>query len=67
MTKDEILKRIERVEEEQNFLQRACRALVCPRCGNDLVRAHPNGECDDDVRYVYYCRSACGFRHEEKT
>ena len=51
MTKDAILKKVEKREQQKAFVERCLRVRICPDCGDDLV--------EEDAFMVLECES-CG-------
>ena len=64
---EQILQKIRKVEHDKNFLYRALRAKICPKCGASLQREI--GEFYDDIpgAEVEYKCTSCTFTHETDT
>jgi len=46
ISRDKILQKVQRIEEERDYIQRCVNAKICPTCGEPLTITDLNDGCD---------------------
>lgn len=71
MHKNEILNKVEKIEEEQReiieqriYEQRCIKHKLCPTCGNNLKEETDNGAVGIIGFWLYYVCNACNYKIE---